>query len=74
MLIRLQLFLASVLTGQPAMLTPAAAGRARRGATFIEYMLLAAIAVVLGLAIWTALGGSFDGVLQEIQDALNIRN
>lgn len=68
MLIR---FLTAVLTGRPSMLAPVS-GSARRGATFIEYLLLAGIAVVLAAAIWAALGGSFDTILDQIRDALDV--
>lgn len=71
MLIRLHLFLTSLLLGRPAVLVPAPAA-GRRGATFIEYLLLAGIAIVLGAVIYTALGGSFDTILRQIRNALDV--
>jgi Flp pilus assembly pilin Flp len=46
------------------------AGRSRRGATLIEYMLLAAIAIVLAFAIRAGLTGQFGDILDRIGNAL----
>jgi Flp pilus assembly pilin Flp len=66
-----QLLIARLLTGSSLDLLPARV-RSHRGATFIEYLLLAAIAVVLFGVIGFALRGAFDGILQSIRDALSI--
>lgn len=56
-------------TGNPTMVR---APRSGRGATFIEYMLLAAIAVLLFVAIYAGLNGAFGNILNSVRDALNI--
>ena len=63
------MFVAMFSTATPAMLT-VTPQRARRGATFIEYALLAGIALVLFFVFRTGLSGIFDSLLQSIRDAL----
>lgn len=70
MLTHLQLFLSSILTGQPPMLVPTGAANGRRGATFIEYLMLAGFAIVLGLIIYGMLEGSFIRMLDDIKKHL----
>ena len=63
------MFAAMFTSATPAMLT-VSSQRSRRGATFIEYALLAGIALVLFFVFRTGLSGIFDTLLQSIRDAL----
>ena len=65
----LNLLILRMVTGTPPQMLPARV-RSHRGATFIEYLLLAAIAVVLFGVIGVALRGSFDTILSRIRTAL----
>lgn len=70
MLTHLQLFLSSILTGQPPMLVPTGAANGRRGATFIEYLLLAGLAVFLSVIIYAMLNDGFRNMLEGIKSHL----
>jgi Flp pilus assembly pilin Flp len=55
----------------PAVLQPATAGRTRRAATFIEYALLAGIALVLFFLFRSQLSNIFGDLFDRISDAIS---
>lgn len=63
--VRLHLALAGMISTAPPRL------RSARGVTFIEYALLAAIAVFIGWLFRTTLTAAFTGLLDSVRDALN---
>lgn len=62
-----------ILSGHRPVLALAPAGRLgrSRGVTFIEYALLAAIAVFIAWLFRGALTGAFNSILKAITEALN---
>jgi hypothetical protein len=71
MLMNLASMIALRLFGPPALQAPVAARRTR-AITFIEYAILAAIAVAIGFIFRTQLGSIFDTLLTRLRNAVNI--
>lgn len=65
---QLQSTIASHRAGSPTQLT---ARRPVRGATFVEYAILAAIAVGIGYIFRTQLGNVFNSVFDQVGNALD---
>lgn len=74
-MIRLYLALVGILARAAATLAPQpqlAVARARRGAGFLEYMMVAALAVAAFVALKLIFPSVLSGLLDNIKNAINI--
>lgn len=69
LLVRLQLALTAFLTGMLAGARTRAMSPAR-GANFIEYAMLAVIAIGLGWIFRTQLSTAFNGILEQVRNGI----
>lgn len=71
MLTHLAPLLAALHTGDATYLQRPATNGARRGATFVEYLILAAIAALLFIVIYRFLGNTIADVFGRITNSLS---